>query len=85
MNGKYAPILGRICMDQFMVDITDIDGVSPDTPVILIGRQGDAALTMEEVANAAHSFNYELACRISRRVPRTYYKNGKLVSVHDYY
>ncbi len=85
VNGKYAPIVGRICMDQFMVDITDIDGVSPDTPVILIGRQGDAALTMEEVANAAHSFNYELACRISRRVPRTYYKNGKLVSVHDYY
>lgn len=84
VNGKYAPIVGRICMDQFMVDITDIDDVNLDTPVVLIGRRGDAALTMEEVGNAAHSFNYELACRISKRVPRTYYKNGKLVSVHNY-
>lgn len=85
VNGKYAPIVGRICMDQFMIDITDIDDVTLDTPVILIGRQGDAELTMEEVGNAAYSFNYELSCRISRRVPRTYYKNGKLVSVHNYY
>lgn len=85
VNGKYAPIVGRICMDQFMIDITDIDEVNLDTPVILIGRQGDAKLSMEEVGNAAYSFNYELSCRISRRVPRTYYRNGKLVSVHNYY
>ena len=77
INGKYAPILGRVCMDQFMVDITDIDNVDIDTEVILVGCQGDAVLSMEEVSELAHSFNYELPCRISRRVPRVYYKDGK--------
>ena len=77
VNGKYAPIVGRVCMDQFMVDVTDIDGVEIGTEVALIGN----GLSMEEVSEAAHSFNYELPCRISRRVPRTYYKGGKLVAV----
>lgn len=79
INGKYAPIVGRVCMDQFMVDVTDIDHISTDTVVTLIGRDGNAELSMEEVSNSAHSFNYELPCRISRRVPRTYYKNGRLI------
>jgi len=77
INGKFAPIVGRVCMDQFMVDITDIDGVQIGSEVILVGN----GLSMEEVSEAAHSFNYELPCRISRRVPRTYYKDGELVAV----
>ena len=77
INGKYAPIVGRVCMDQFMVDITDIEGAQIGSEVTLVGN----GLSMEEVSEAAHSFNYELPCRISRRVPRTYYKNGKLVAV----
>lgn len=71
VNGKYAPITGRVCMDQFMVDVTGIDCKAGDE-VTLIGRDGDAVLTMEEVSNLAHSFNYELPCRISKRVPRVY-------------
>lgn len=77
IHGQYAPILGRVCMDQFMVDVTEIDCVEAGTPVTLVGRDGEAELTMEEVAELAHSFNYELPCRIARRVPRVYYKDGK--------
>lgn len=84
INGRYAPILGRVCMDQFMVDITDIEDAQMDSEVVLVGQSGDAVLSMEEVSNAAHSFNYELPCRISRRVPRTYYLNGKMVFASNY-
>ena len=84
INGCYADIIGRVCMDQFMVDITDIPDVTLQSEVTLVGRQGDAQLTMEEVSNAAHSFNYELPCRISRRVPRVYTKNGKIVDTVNY-
>ena len=78
VNGKYAPITGRVCMDQFMVDVTGIDCEAGDE-VTLVGTQGGATLTMEEVSNAAHSFNYELPCRINKRVPRVYFKDGKTV------
>lgn len=84
INGRFAPVVGRICMDQFMVDITDLDNVCLDSEVILVGKSGDAELTMEEVSNAAHSFNYELPCRIALRVPRTYYKNNQFVCVRKY-
>ena len=77
VHGRYAPIIGRVCMDQFMIDVTGIDGVEIGDEVVLVGRQGENELTMEEVSEAAHSFNYELPCRISPRVPRLYYKNGK--------
>ena len=79
INGKFAPIVGRVCMDQFMVDVTDIEGVEVETPVVLVGKSGENELTMEEVSNAAHSFNYEMPCRIASRVARTYYKNGEFV------
>ena len=71
--GKYAPITGRVCMDQFMVDVTGID-CNPGDEVVLVGKQGDAVLSMEEVSEAAYSLNYELPCRISKRVPRVYIK-----------
>ena len=82
INGKYADIVGRVCMDQFMVDVTDIDCEAGDE-VILVGTQGSAHLTMEEVGNAAHSFNYELPCRINRRVPRVYSYKGKTKTVKN--
>ena len=78
INGKYAPITGRVCMDQFMVDVSDID-CKPGDEVTLVGSQGGATLSMEEVSNAAHSFNYELPCRVNKRVPRVYFKDGKPV------
>lgn len=84
VNGQYAPILGRVCMDQFMVDITGIPGVKPEDEVTLVGREGNAVLTMEEVSELAHSFNYELPCRVARRVPRVYIKDGKVIKTVNY-
>ncbi len=66
-------------MDQFMIDVSDIDGVEVGSEVVLVGKQGDNELTMEEVSEAAYSFNYELPCRVAERVPRVYVKNGETV------
>ena len=83
IHGKKAPILGRICMDQLMVDVTDIPDVKLDDTVTLVGRDGDEEITVEAIAAAADSFNYEFICGISRRVPRIYCRDGKQVrSVH---
>ncbi len=83
IRGRRAPILGRICMDQMMVDVTDIPGVCLNDRVVLVGKYGDEEITMEDIAAAADSFNYEFVCGISRRVPRLYCREGKTVhSVH---
>ena len=83
IRGKKAPILGRVCMDQMMVDVTDIPDVTARDQVVLVGRSGDEEITMEQIAAAADSFNYEFVCGISRRVPRIYSRAGKTVhSVH---
>ena len=83
IHGKRAPILGRICMDQLMVDVTDIPNVQPEDPVVLVGRDGDERITMEQISAEAYSFNYEFVCGISRRVPRFYYRQGQVIrSVH---
>ena len=83
IRGKKAPILGRICMDMMLVDVTDIPGASVNDQVVLVGRSGDEVITMEQIAEAAGSFNYEFVCGISRRVPRIYTQGGKTVhSVH---
>lgn len=84
VKGKRAPIIGRICMDQFMIDVTDIEGVALGTEVTLVGFDGEECLSMEEVSEKAYSFNYELPCRISRRVPRIYFKQGKEVISRHY-
>lgn len=83
IHGKKAPILGRVCMDQMMVDVTGIPDVQLGDPVTLIGTDGDETITIEQIAEAAGSFNYEFACGISRRVPRIYIRSGRPVhSVH---
>ena len=83
IRGQKAPILGRICMDQMMVDVTEIPGVSCGDRVTLVGTDGEETITMEEIAAEADSFNYEFVCGISRRVPRVYTSGGKTVhSVH---
>ena len=84
INGRKAPILGRVCMDQLMVDVTDIPEVCVGTPVTLIGRDGEETITMEQIAAVAGSFNYEFACGISRRVPRYYYREGKKIKEVHY-
>lgn len=83
INGEFAPITGRVCMDQFMVDITGIDAKVGDT-VVLVGKSGSKELSMEEVSENAYSFNYELPCRVARRVPRTYYRDGKFLFSTNY-
>jgi alanine racemase len=83
IRGQYAPIIGRICMDQFMVDVTDVDGVQELDDVTLVGRDGEHVITVEEVS-AEHSFNYEFICGLTRRVPRIYYQDGKLTKIVDY-
>lgn len=84
INGRYSPIVGRICMDQFMVNVTDIPDAKVGDCVTLVGADGDACLSMEEVSNLSGSFNYELPCRISRRVPRVYIKNGEEYKTVEY-
>lgn len=83
IRGKRAPILGRVCMDQLMVDVTDIPGVTLNDRVTLVGKNGSEEITMEQISAVADSFNYEFVCGISRRVPRVYSRSGKTVhSVH---
>ena len=84
INGQKAPILGRICMDQMMVDVTHIADVRPGTTVTLVGANGDQRITVEQIAAQADSFNYEFVCGISRRVPRYYYKSGKQTGAIHY-
>ena len=73
IHGCKAPILGRICMDQFMVDVTEIPNVSVGDDVVLLGKSGELEISAEEIAEAAGSFNYEQLCNLSRRVTRAYY------------
>lgn len=72
IHGKKAPILGRICMDQMMVDVTDIPDVQVEDVVTLVGTDGDETITIEEIANPAARFDYEMLCDISSRVTRVY-------------
>lgn len=85
IHGKKAPILGRVCMDQFMVDVTDIDNVCIGDRVTLFGKDGDSCITIEEISAMAHSFNYEFVCDIGKRIPRVYYRHGKVIETKDYY
>ena len=84
IRGKKAPILGRVCMDQMMVDVTDIPDVQINDRVVLVGSDGEETITMEQIAQVADSFNYEFVCGISRRVPRFYYRDGQQVNQVHY-
>lgn len=79
IHGKKAPILGCICMDQMMVDVTDIPDTQVGDKVVLVGTDGAETITMEEISAAADTFNYEFVCGISRRVPRYYCRDGEIV------
>lgn len=83
--GKRAAILGRICMDQFMVDVTEIPEACVDHPVTLVGRDGEEELTMEHVAELGNAFRYEIPCVLGKRVPRIYLQNGRIVGSKDYH
>ena len=74
IRGQKAPICGKVCMDQFMVDVSHIEGVRVGDAVTLLGRDGNESITMEELGDLSERFNYEFACLITPRVPRVYYK-----------
>ncbi|MCM1144175.1 MAG: alanine racemase [Blautia sp.] len=79
IHGKRAPILGRVCMDQFMVSVEDIPEAKEGDEVTLIGSDGSAQITMEELGELSGRFNYELACCLGARIPRVYRKDGKIL------
>ncbi|MCL6611054.1 MAG: alanine racemase [Peptococcaceae bacterium] len=72
VRGQRAPVVGRVCMDQCMIDVGNIPGVAPGDEVVLFGRQGDRVLPVEEVAGWIGTINYEVVCMVGTRVPRIY-------------
>ncbi|MBP7175038.1 MAG: alanine racemase [Thermoclostridium sp.] len=85
IHGEYAPVLGRVCMDQCMVDVTDIPTpVTTGDEAVLFGKQGNREITVDEVAALSQTVNYEVVCLIGKRVPRVYLKEGKVVNVINY-
>lgn len=83
IHGKSAPILGRVCMDQFMVDVTEIDNVKQGDVVTLVGKDENEYISVEELANMSSSFNYEFICNVGKRIPRIYFRNGKAVEIRE--
>ncbi|MBQ6801945.1 MAG: alanine racemase, partial [Oscillospiraceae bacterium] len=84
VRGKYAPVVGSVCMDQTMLDVSNIPEAEEGDIVTVFGRDGDAFVSVEEVATLAGTINYEIICAVSRRVPRCYYLRGENVHNFDY-
>lgn len=85
VRGQKAPVLGRVCMDQFMIDVTDIPEAAQGDKVTLIGREGQEMITVEMLGELSGRFNYELVCDLGKRIPRVYTKGGKILCTRDYY
>ena len=83
VNGQKVPIIGNVCMDQLMLDVTGIPAKQGDI-VTLIGKDGNLEITADQVAESIGTIGYELVCQISKRVPRAIYQNGKLIEVIEY-
>lgn len=84
IRGKRARILGRVCMDQFMADVTDIPDVQTGDTATIFGSDGDETISVDEIAKKAKTINYEIICNINSRVTRVYMKNGKVESAFGY-
>jgi len=85
VNGQLAPIVGRICMDQCMVDVSDLEGeIKVGDEVVLFGKQGNKEIKVEDIASSIGTINYEVVSLIGRRIPRVYIKGGKVKNVLDY-
>lgn len=85
IRGRRAPILGRVCMDQFMVDVTDIPEAEEEDEVTLIGRDGGEQISVEELARLGGGFHYEMICDLGKRVPRVYLQGGRIAGTKDYF
>lgn len=84
VNGKLAPVVGRICMDQCMVDVTDVGPVKVGDEVILLGEENGVVFNADNIAKLIDTINYEIVCMIGRRVPRVYKKGGKITKTRNY-
>lgn len=84
LHGKRAKIIGRVCMDQLMLDVTDIEGVHIGDTVTLFGRDGEECIPVEEIAEACGTINYEIVCDVAMRVPRVYIEKGKVIKAENY-
>lgn len=84
INGKFAPVVGRICMDQCMIDVTEVENVNVGDEVILIGEDSGLKFNADDLAKIMGTINYEIICMIKQRVPRVYVKNGEVVSIRNY-
>ncbi len=85
IHGKRARVIGRICMDQFMVDVTDIENVEYGDKVTLIGYDGDEHVPVEELGDIADRFSYEFVCDLGKRIPREFIRHGKVIEQMDYF
>ena len=83
IQGKKVPLVGSVCMDLIMADVTELPGVKPEEEVVLFGRQGEVTISVEEVAQWAYTIPYEILCGISSRVPRIYKKGGTMFEVKN--
>ena len=84
IRGKRAEIIGRVCMDQFMVDVTHIPEVEAGDTATIFGTDGNETISVDEIAKKANTINYEIICNINSRVTRVYMKNGKVESAFGY-
>lgn len=84
VNGHRAPVIGNVCMDQTMLDVTGIDNVFEGKQITVFGKDGGAYISVDELAEKAGLINYEVLCSLSRRVPRVYIKNGSVFETTDY-
>lgn len=84
VKGKRVPVVGRICMDQCMIDVTGLDNVKVGDEVVLFGKQNGSFIHIDELADKLDTINYEIVCMINKRVPRVYIKDGKIVDVLNY-
>ncbi len=86
IKGQKASVVGRVCMDQLMIDVTEIKGeIKTGDRVTLIGTDGDLTITAEELGDLSGRFNYELICDLGNRIPRLYFKDGQLKEIRDYF
>ncbi|ANU53990.1 alanine racemase [Acutalibacter muris] len=83
IRGQRCPVLGRICMDQLMADVSGVEGAAMGDRVTLIGRDGTEEITAGEVAGWEGTINYEVVCALSKRVPRVYLKGGRVESIYN--
>ena len=84
VKGKIVPVLGRICMDQCMIDVTSVNNINVNDEVTVFGKQGDSSIPVESVAVLSNTINYEILCSVGKRIPRVYLQEGNVATVLNF-